>query len=163
MQKDRLVLLSVVKYLKAELLASGWSNVTFVSQFPDNDNKVVMSGSGDDEVVIPALTIVPQDTFILGYAGIGDTTIKSRGYYAIFLYAVSMGQELDLGSFLCDSLYKGEINMYPFTSGYPGSPEASIGPIYVESASHSPSYLPHHPNVALRYGGVVEFTTLIYT
>lgn len=165
MQTNRLIELSLVKYLQSELTNSGWASVSMVKEFPEDAEKVVASGSGlSGEVVIPALTIV-QHTSVEGQlAGIGETIRHHSVGFSILLYALTRGQEQDLRDFLADRLYKGQIFMYDFSaSGFPGTgSEPRLGEIYIESLSSAPSYSAYDPNRALRYAGIVNFRVLTF-
>lgn len=165
MQIDRLTFLSLVKYLKAEITSSGWSTVTFVDKYPDSEDKIVVSGTGaSDEVVIPAVTMVENSAIEGRLAGIGETTREHNNNFTILLYAKTQGQELDLRQFLVNRLYNSQINVYDFSaSGFPGTGnEEILSFAYVNRINHSPAYVPHHPNAAVRYGGVINFDTLVY-
>jgi len=162
MGTNRLVLLSMVKYLQAELTNSGWSSVTFVKEYPDDDKKVVLSGTGSaDEVVIPAVSIYQGGSNLGSAIGIGNTVYKHMNNWTIFLYARSDGQEIDLRDFITKRLRWGNPSLYDFSaSGYPGTgSEESLGSITIDNVSSRPVYLRWHQNAALRYGGAISFST----
>lgn len=165
MGTERLLTLSLVNFLKTELTNSGWNNVTFVPYYPENDNKIVMSGTGaEDEVVIPAISLQLNSSIEGNLIGIGEGTREHFTNVAVTLFSETAGQEQGLRSFLAERLYRGEIYLKDYSmSGYPGTGnEQTVGPIIIDRISHYPLYAPYHRNAAVRYAGVVNFSTLCY-
>lgn len=161
----RLLTLSLVNFLQTELTNSGWGNVTFVQYYPEDDSKIVMSGTGaEDEVVIPAISLQLTSSIEGGLIGIGERTREHFTNGSIALFAATRGQEMALRHFIADRLYEGEINLLDYSvSGYPGTGnEQNLGPIILDRISHSPLYAPYHRNAAIRFAGVVNFSTLCY-
>ena len=124
-----------------------------------------MSGTGaEDEVVIPAISLQLNSSIEGNIIGIGEKTREHITNGTIALFAQTRGQETALRHFLADRLYCGEINLMDYSvSGYPGTGnEQILGPIILDRISHSPLYAPYHRNAAVRYAGVVNFSTLCY-
>lgn len=154
-----------MNFLQSELTNSGWTNITFVQYYPEDNNKIVMSGTGaDDEVVIPAISLQLTSSIEGSLIGIGERTREHFTNGTITLFAETRGQEMALRHFIVDRLYTAEINLKDYSaSGYPGTgSETILGPIILDRISHSPLYAPYHRNAAVRYAGVVNFSTLCY-
>lgn len=162
MMIGRQTLLSLVNYVSSELVASGWSSVTVVPRF--EGMKIVPSGTGaSGELVLPAVTIVNNGSIDGPWAGIGDSEYERTSYFSVLLYARTEGQESDLRDFIVQRLYAGDINVYQYTSsGYPASGVPVLARLHVTDIAHRPVHSFSNPNVALRYAGVVTFSTLCY-
>lgn len=152
MEIERKVLLSLAKYVTDVLVASGWSNVTLVKRFPEDESKITFSG-------LPMVSLYPGPAYEGSLCGIGMETHSHSSAYMSLLYAQTDGQEMDLRQFLAKSIYNCTGILYNFPSGYPAS-GVEEGILRVGNVSHRAVYDISNPNVALRYAGIINFNIL---
>lgn len=165
MQTDRLLLLSLVKFVRSELTTEGYTGVTVIDRFPKDVDKIVVSSTGDpDEIVAPVVAIDLRRSVEGKSAGLGMTEYEHIAKVAVFVYALSFGQELDLRTFLAKRFRKGEVKMYDFSvNGFPGDgSEPELSPVLATEVVHVPDHMPMHSNEALRYVGVIAVTFRVF-
>jgi len=160
MESERNLYLSVVTFIQDQLTDEGWTDVTVVDRFPVDD-KIVMpdDSTGDaDEVVLPAISIeegvgMPEDRVQLG-----GTQLWTDRIFHIFIYAQSRGQEIDLRSFLKNTLHDYDATLYDYTSsGWPSDAATETGDIFIERITNQPTDT-FSENAALRNSGMITFT-----
>lgn len=156
MEIGRKTLLTIVKYLSAELSASGWTNVSIVKMFPEDENKIVFSGSESGTVAIPAICVTQGQAYEGGLCGIGMEIHEHSTSYGILLYAQTDGQEMDLRQFIANRLYNYSGTLYNFPSGY-HNVAVEDGSLKINAIRHRPVYDVSNPNTALRYAGLIYF------
>lgn len=166
MQTDRLLLLSFVKFIRSELQDGGWTNVTVLDRFPADVNKIVEELSGQEGEIVPPIIAVDFKKGTEGRsAGLGMPEYEHTARFAIYFYALTFGQELDLRTFVAKKIRTRDIKVYDFSAvGFPGNgSEPEIARTLVIEISHMPDHMPMHENKALRYTGVMAVTMQIET
>lgn len=142
--------------------ADGWSSVQIIDKFPDNLDLIVESNPGPDQIAIPLIAIDSASAFKGLPIGIGDTVRESFYRIAVFIYAKSWGQELDLREYISDQLLDRDVPLKDYSAGFPNPSAMTIGPIYLERVSSIPDHLPMSESPALRWGGVISLVTRIF-
>lgn len=160
-QTERKVLLSIVRFVRERLVAAGWTSVTVVDHFPDNESKIVKGTPGDGEIAIPAMCVEVGPAIEGSAIGIGEDVYDHFSRIFLYIYAESEGQEMDLRGYLANELRKKDITLYNYTASFPDAGAAAIGPIIVDRVNHLPDYFHAAPNVAVRYGGVISMLTKV--
>jgi hypothetical protein len=163
MEIGRKILCSLHQYIGTELTASGWSSVNLVKQFPDDESKILFSGSEVGSITIPAVCLAPSITFEGSATGIGMDTHAQTSSYLVLIYAKTDGQEMDLRQFLAKQIYRCPGVLYNFPSGYPGTGVEESAVMRFNNIRHRPIYDISNSNVALRYAGIISFNILTET
>lgn len=157
MTRPRLVLLSTVTFVRSLLNNAGFTSVSIVDGFPD-DNKIVLptfATGTQGEIVLPALAIKSLDVMDDRRLGIGEASIENDVVIAMFLHALGGGQEIDIRETIRATLADTVAPLYDYsTTGYPSAAAEKIGDIeFLKIRSYPVDY--ESEIVALRHAGMI--------
>jgi hypothetical protein len=157
MTQPRLVLLSTVTFIRTLLNEAGFTAVSIIDSFPD-DNKIVLPGFAtgtQGEVVLPALAIKALDVMDGRRLGIGEGAVENDVVVAMFLHALGGGQEIDIRETIRAALADTVATLYDYsTTGYPSTAAKQSGSIeFLKIRSFPVDY--GSEVLALRHAGMI--------
>ena len=166
MSNNRNLTLSIVTFIRTTLDNTGFTGVTIVDQFPD-DNLIVVPADYDSsiqgQVVLPALALYEQNQIDGSRLGVGESSMWSYADYTIFLYALSKGQEIDIRTMLREYLNDRTTPFYVYdaTTGYSIGATSSTtnGTVEFDNVRARPVRT-ISPNVALENSGQISFRAI---
>lgn len=161
MSNVRLLTISIVAFLRNVLDDNGFSGVTIVDAFPEDDLLVHpdLATGRAGEVRLPAIALSELANAEAYAMGIGESGTHFPVTFSIFIHGLTKGQEIDIRTVIKEALEDERPNFYNYNyTGYPDVDSAApvISTVEFSRISSRPVSLPDVKPI-LKHGGAVSF------